>query len=68
MRPSGWALIQQDQGPYRKLRVGVPVVAQQVKNPTSTHEDASSIPELTQGTKDLLLLWLCVGRQLWVQF
>ena len=27
-------------------------MAQQVKNPTSTHEDASSIPGLTQWFKD----------------
>ena len=30
---------------------GVPVVAQQVKNLTSIHEDASSIPGLTQLVK-----------------
>ena len=35
---------------------GVPIVAQQVKNPTSTHEDAGSIPGLTQGVKDPVLL------------
>ena len=31
---------------------GVPIVAQQVKNPTSIHEDADSIPGLTQKVKD----------------
>ena len=30
------------------MRTGVPIVAQQVKNPTSVHEDMSSIPGPTQ--------------------
>ena len=39
---------------------GVPIVAQQVKNPTSIHKDAGSIPGLDQWVKDLawLRLWL----------
>ena len=32
--------------------VGVPIVAQLVKNPTSIHKDAGSIPGLTQRVKD----------------
>ena len=32
--------------------MGVSVVAQQVKNPMSIHEDAGSIPGLTQWVKD----------------
>ena len=28
-----------------KLLLGVPIVAQQVKNPTSIHEDAGSLPQ-----------------------
>ena len=42
----------------RNLKVGVPVVAQQLTNPTSVHEDMGSIPSLTQWVKDPVLLWL----------
>ena len=35
-----------------KNYVGVPIVAQLVKSPTSTHEDAGLIPGLTQWVKD----------------
>ena len=35
----------------------VPVVAQGVKNPTSTYEDAGSIAGLLQEDKDQVLLW-----------
>jgi len=38
-----------------KTTVGVPVVAQRVQNPTSIHEDAGSIPGLTQWATDLVL-------------
>ena len=34
---------------------GVAVVVQQVMNPVSIHEDAGSIPDLTQRVKDLAL-------------
>ena len=33
---------------YKLKALGVPVVAQQGKNPTSIHEDSSSIPGLAQ--------------------
>ena len=41
---------------FKKLTLGVPIVAQQVKNPTSVHEDVGWIPGFTQLVKDPVLL------------
>ena len=41
--------------PSKLTHLGVPVVAQQVKNPTSIHADVGLIPGLTQRIWDLAL-------------
>ena len=38
------------------MALGVPTVAQWVKNPTSIHEGVGSIPGLSQWVGDLVLL------------
>ena len=43
----------------KQKKYGVPIVAQQVKNPTSIHEDADSIPSLAQWVKDLAVALSC---------
>ena len=40
--------------------LGIPIVAQWVKNPTSIHDEEVLIPGLTQWVKDLVLSWVVV--------
>ena len=47
-----------DRHSTQKWPLGVAIVAQQVKNPTSIHEDAGLILDLTQWVTDPALLWL----------
>ena len=44
---------------------GIPIVAQQVKNMTSVHEDVGSIPGLTQWVKDPCYHKLQCRSQMW---
>ena len=39
----------------KKVKVGVPFVAQQLTNPTRIHEDEGSLPGFAQWVKDLVL-------------
>ena len=42
--------------PQLSIGLGVPVVAQWIRNPIFIHEDAGFIPDLTQWVKNLALL------------
>ena len=42
-------------GYSKTVKVGVPFVAQQVKNPTCIHKDACLIPDLAQWVQDSAL-------------
>ena len=41
-------------------KVGVPIMAQWLTNPTRNHEVVGLIPGLAQGVKDLMMLWAVV--------
>ena len=57
-KPIGQALTQATRSlrEHKNVRVGVPIVAQRVTNPTNIHEVAGSIPGFAQWVKDLVLL------------
>ena len=40
----------------KRMKTGVPIMAQWLTNPTGTHEDSGSIPDLAHWVKDLALL------------
>ena len=44
-----------DENMFLKTIMGVPIVAQWIKNPTSIHEDEGWIPGLPQWAGDLVL-------------
>ena len=44
----------------KTVKMGVPIIAQQLTNPTSIHEVVGSIRGLAQWVKDLVLLWAVV--------
>ena len=46
---------------------GVPVVAQQVKNPTSMHEDADTSSQTTQWAKNMALHEVWCRSQIWLR-
>ena len=61
----------------RDSHIGVPIVAQWVKNPPGIREDVGLVPSLVQENKDLAMLqaasygedtsqiWCCYGYSLW---
>ena len=47
-----WRKLPPPWGGLNNADIGVPTVAQGVKNPTHLHEDSGLIPGLTRGVKD----------------
>ena len=56
MKPGALSYLMLISSASKKVLGRIPMVAQQVTNPTSVHEDVGSIPGPAQWVKDLALL------------
>ena len=62
--PPEWREMSTNHFRIQSSKIGVPVVAQQVKNPTSIHGVAGSIPGLAKWVKDLAVAQVVDAAQI----